>query len=218
MKQNLHKLMAMFIASIFAVSAWAQTDVTSQYLKNAGFDDESSWVVEGNVANNNAKEVANWTATTSGADWFYSAAFGYGSVATINNVSAPATNPEGVAEGGALAISVGWGCAVQYTQDVVLPAGVYTFSYINSTTKCNDSIVLLVQANQSGITYEYYYIDETLCQGMVYDYYGDLYTETGEYRDTICYGNICEIEVLTLVFTEPEIRRDTLSLKSTQLP
>ena len=96
--------------------------------------------------------------------------------------------------------------------------GVYTFSYINSTTKCNDSIVLLVQANQSGITYEYYYIDETLCQGMVYDYYGDLYTETGEYRDTICYGNICEIEVLTLVFTEPEIRRDTLSLKSTQLP
>ena len=121
--------MAMFIASVFAVGAWAQTDVTSLYLKNAGFDDESSWVVEGNVANNNAKEVANWTATTSGADWFYSAAFGYGSAATINNVSAPATNPEGVAEGGALAISVGWGCAVQYTQDVVLPAGVYTFSY-----------------------------------------------------------------------------------------
>ena len=129
MKNKLHKLVMMFVASIFAVGAWAQTDVTNQYLKNAGFDDQTSWVTEGNVGNNNALAVADWTATTSGADWFYSAAFGYGSVATINNVAAPAVNPEGIAEGGALGISVGWGCTVQYKQDVKLPAGVYTLTY-----------------------------------------------------------------------------------------
>ena len=41
MKYNLHKLMAMFIASIFAVGAFAQTDVTSQYLQNADFSQVS---------------------------------------------------------------------------------------------------------------------------------------------------------------------------------
>ena len=41
MKHNLHKLVAMFIASIFAVSAFAQTDVTSQYLQNADFEQAS---------------------------------------------------------------------------------------------------------------------------------------------------------------------------------
>ncbi len=103
-------------------------DVTAQYLTNAGFDDASSWVTEGNV-DKSAKEVAGWTVKTTNPDWFYSATFGYGSTATVNNAAAPATNPEGVAEGGALGISVGWGCIVEYTQNVVLPAGAYTLTY-----------------------------------------------------------------------------------------
>ena len=103
-------------------------DVTAQYLTNAGFDDASSWVTEGNV-DKAAKDVANWTVTTTGDSWYYGAALGYGSAAMVNNVAAPATNPEGVAEGGALGISVGWGCIVEYTQNVVLPAGVYTVTY-----------------------------------------------------------------------------------------
>ena len=103
-------------------------DVTSKYLKNAGFDDASSWVSEGKV-DQAAKPVADWTVTTTNPQWFYSAALGYGSSATVNDKAAPATNPEGVAEGGALGISVGWGCVVEYTQNVVLPAGVYTLTY-----------------------------------------------------------------------------------------
>ncbi len=103
-------------------------DVTNLYLKNAGFDDASSWVTEGNV-DKAAKDVANWTVTTTGDSWYYGAALGYGSAAMVNNAAIPATNPEGVAEGGALGISVGWECVVEYTQDVVLPAGVYTLTY-----------------------------------------------------------------------------------------
>lgn len=119
--------MAMFVACIFAVNAFAQTDVTSQYLQNAGFDDQSSWVAEGNV-DKQAIEVAGWTAI-SGGEWCYGAAFAYGSQATVNNAAVPATNADGVAEGGVLGLSVGWGLAIQYTQDVVFPAGVYTLTY-----------------------------------------------------------------------------------------
>ena len=46
MKHNLHKMMAMFIASIFAVSAWAQQDYTSA-IKNAAVTSLNEWNAEG---------------------------------------------------------------------------------------------------------------------------------------------------------------------------
>jgi hypothetical protein len=46
MKHKLHKLMAMFVASIFAVSAWAQQDYTSA-IKNAAVTSKDEWNAEG---------------------------------------------------------------------------------------------------------------------------------------------------------------------------
>ena len=56
-------MMAMFIASIFAVSAFAQTDVTSQYLQNADFEQASAQ--NGNAINT----PPGWTITYDLGGW-----------------------------------------------------------------------------------------------------------------------------------------------------
>ena len=126
--KKLNKLFAILIAVLGVGSLSAQTDVTSQYLTNAGFDDNSSWITV-NVAQATTKAAKGWTATSSGDTWWYGGAVNYGSSYTVNTVTPPAKNPEGKAEGGALGISAGWGCTVTYKQEVTLPAGVYTLSY-----------------------------------------------------------------------------------------
>ncbi len=126
--KKLNKLFAILFAVLGVQTLSAQTDVTSTYLTNAGFDDESGWIT-GNIQQATAHAATNWVATSSGDTWWYGGAVGYGSSLTINSVTAPATNPEGEVEGGALGLSAGWGCIMKYTQEVTLPAGVYTLSY-----------------------------------------------------------------------------------------
>ena len=117
---------ALLAAGGLTHSAWAQTDVTSTYLTNAGFDDESGWITS-NVSQNTIIASTEWQCASTGDTWFYGGAVGYGSSLTVNSVTPPATNPDGVAEGGALCVSAGWGCTVKYTQEVTLPAGIYTY-------------------------------------------------------------------------------------------
>ena len=50
MKHNLHRMMAMFLAGIFAVSVWAQTDMTS-VIKNASVSENADW--EGGLGHGN---------------------------------------------------------------------------------------------------------------------------------------------------------------------
>lgn len=126
--KKLNKLFAILFAVLGVTTLKAQTDVTSQYLTNAGFDDNSSWITS-NVSQKTIKAAKGWTATSSGDTWYYGGAVNYGSSRTINSVTPPAKNPEGNADGGALGISAGWGCTVTYKQEVTLPAGVYTLSY-----------------------------------------------------------------------------------------
>lgn len=126
--KKLNKFCAILFAMLGVSTLSAQTDVTSTYLTNAGFDDESGWIT-GNIQQATAHAATNWVATSSGDTWWYGGAVGYGSSWTINSVTAPATNPEGAVEGGALGLSAGWGCIMKYTQEVTLPAGVYTLSY-----------------------------------------------------------------------------------------
>ena len=100
--------------------------------------------------------------------------------------------------------------------------GEFRFTYTNPTTFCVDSIILLVKpTSDTNIQYDYYYIDTTLCQGLVFeDFYGNEYT-----TDTVLYDTIprvmnkhYEVEITTITFTEPEIQHETISLKTTQLP
>lgn len=128
MKKIYKKLCAVAFALMGATSLSAQTDVTSTYLTNAGFDDESGWITS-NVGQATISTTPNWVGSSSGDTWWYGGAVGYGSSMTVNSVTPPATNPDGAAEGGALGLSAGWGCTVKYTQAVTLPAGVYTLTY-----------------------------------------------------------------------------------------
>ncbi|MBR4757603.1 MAG: hypothetical protein IK084_02220 [Bacteroidaceae bacterium] len=127
MKKQILILWAMLLISLGAV---AQTDVTSQYLTNADFDDSSSWQT-GNITtgqNANSLNVEGWTLASSAA-WSSSAAFGFGTSGQINGVTIPSTDSNGNTGGGALGISTGWGGVCQYTQDVTFTAGKYRISY-----------------------------------------------------------------------------------------
>lgn len=120
MRKNLLTLWAFSLAF---VSASAQTDVTSTYLQNAGFDEESIWVTTTGFA----KTAGAWSIVGSPANGS-SGAVGYANNTTMNSVSC-GTNPEGTTDGGALNLSIGWGGSVQYTQGVTLPTGFYKLGY-----------------------------------------------------------------------------------------
>ena len=100
--------------------------------------------------------------------------------------------------------------------------GDFNFTYTNPLTYCVDSIILHVKpGSNDGITYDYYYIDTTLCQGMEYeDYYGNVYTESTVLYDTIprVMNKLYEVEITTITFIEPEYLSDTLILAQGELP
>ena len=97
--------------------------------------------------------------------------------------------------------------------------GDFTFTAVNTTSGCVDSIILHVQPSLDGVTYTYEYFDEELCQGLVYDYYGDLYTSSVVLSDSIWYSESeCVVEVTTVTFIPPTPHYDTISIKSTALP
>ena len=97
--------------------------------------------------------------------------------------------------------------------------GDFTFTAVNTTSGCVDSIILHVQPSLDGVTYTYEYFDEELCQGLVYDYYGDTYTSSVVIRDSMWMSNDeCTIFVTTVTFIPPTPYYDTISIKSTALP
>lgn len=120
-----NKIFILIAALCAALPMMGQTDVTSKYLKNADFS--AGWS-SSDVGNNTIATVGAWQGTSSGTDWFYGGAIGYASGKNVNAAN-PGKNPDGSTEGGALGLSIGWGCTIQYTQEVTLPAGVYTLEY-----------------------------------------------------------------------------------------
>ena len=111
----------------FAGQLHAQTDVTSTYITNAGFDDASSWV-SSNVNHNNAVAVVGWN-TPSAVEWSASASAAFGSSVTINGSTVPSTNSNGTTDGGCLFMRLGWNADYAYTQNVSLPVGLYKLTY-----------------------------------------------------------------------------------------
>lgn len=129
MKKIYNKLCAIAFALLGATSLSAQTDVTSTYLTNAGFDDESGWATSnvGVTSGGNMQDIPGWTKKAVG--WSSGATFGYGGGGQVNGSSVPSTGPDGTATGGAFGFSGSWSADITYTQEVTLPAGVYTLSY-----------------------------------------------------------------------------------------
>ena len=96
--------------------------------------------------------------------------------------------------------------------------GDFSFAHTNAAG-CVDSVILHVQANTDGVNYIYEYVDEELCQGLVYDYFGDLLYTSVVLRDSNWLKNdLCEVVVTTVTFIPPTPYYDTISIKSTALP
>lgn len=133
------KLKQLLAAALLLCSAgaWAQTDVTSTYITNAGFD-ESGDFQTGNVAtgdSNQRKAVTGWT-NTGGATYTTGAAIGFGTSGQINGANLPSTNSDGTTTGGALCLNAAWQSQVWYAQEVTLPAGNYTMTFkVNNVGK-----------------------------------------------------------------------------------
>lgn len=127
--KKLNKLCAILFAVLGVTTLKAQTDVTSTYLTNAGFDDESGWKTSnvGVTSGGNMQDIPGWTKKTVG--WSSAATFGYGGGGQVNGSSVPSTGPDGASNGGAFGFSGSWDADIVYTQAVILPAGVYTLSY-----------------------------------------------------------------------------------------
>lgn len=133
------KLKQLLTAALLLCSAgaWAQTDVTSDYITNAGFDESSDFQTD-NVAtggSNQRKAVTGWT--NSGGDTYTTgAAIGFGTSGQINGTNLPSTNSDGNATGGALCLNAAWQSQVWYAQEVTLPAGNYTMTFkVNNVGK-----------------------------------------------------------------------------------
>ena len=114
---------------IVAKPALPEGDVTATYLVNPGFEDceaATGKVGTAGSAQGTDYEAVGWKLASSAA-WSNSAAFAYGSDASLNDAAVPATDNAGNT-GKALGFTVGWGGTNSYQSaaEVVLPAGYYT--------------------------------------------------------------------------------------------
>ena len=117
------------IEDIVAKPALPEGDVTAKYLVNPGFEDceaATGKVGTAGSAQGTDYEAVGWKLVSSAA-WSNSAAFAYGSDASLNDAAVPATDNAGNT-GKALGFTVGWGGTNSYQSaaEVVLPAGYYT--------------------------------------------------------------------------------------------
>ena len=116
------------IEDIVAKPVLPEGDVTAKYLVNPGFEDceaATGKVATADKAQGTDYEAVGWKLASS-SKWSNSAAFAYGSDASLNDAAVPATDNAGNT-GKALGFTVGWGGTNSYQSaaEVVMPAGYY---------------------------------------------------------------------------------------------
>lgn len=134
------KLLLASVALLFGggISVWAQTDVTSTYLTNAGFDDCTAETSD--VAAKTIKDYSSngWTNANTGS-FTTIAVTAYGGGKKVGGSTTPSTKKDGTTVSGkTLGIIAGWGDDVKIQSDnITLPAGSYTLTvdhYLTSST------------------------------------------------------------------------------------
>src|SRR5574344_1309214 len=125
------QMVLMVLVTLFTVSAKAQTDVTSTYLTNYGFDQGSYVTTNKSYTKGSFTGVDPESWTMKGDANCYLAQVKIASTNTINGVKATTKDYASSSEGGCLAISAGWGSSITCTQTAAasLPAGSYTISF-----------------------------------------------------------------------------------------
>ena len=158
-------------AALFGVStAWAQTDVTSEYLTNADFSQGTPVTVgvctyakdkeKNGTTFANLVDVTGWTAVES-TDGKAGGLFAIGGGAWLGGTgfTAPATDSDGNTGVNVLGVVTCWGATVQYTQDLKkeLPAGTYTLvlAAYNSGAGQNDVKANIIGFVEDGGTTHY---------------------------------------------------------------
>ena len=149
--KKVFSLLVALAVTLCGATATAQTDVTSQYLANAGFD--TGWTTT-DIAQNTVSNVEGWNGASTGDTWFYGGALSYAGGVKINSVSLGA-GPDGSTSGGALGLSAGWGTTVRYTQAVTLSPGRYRISYkaYNANTAAFQCFNYIGFAESNGTTH-----------------------------------------------------------------
>ena len=141
MKNIKQKMIVALCAFLGTSGVMAQVDVTSLYLENAGFDVHYDYDVSatGNVAQE-MLPVMGW-ANDYTMDYTIVGTYQVGTKKTFNGASVPATNVDGTAEGGVLALSTGWEESIKLYQEVTLPKGEYSLvtAYYNGGTATDGS-------------------------------------------------------------------------------
>lgn len=109
-----------------ALQGQAQSDVSSFFMTNNGFDTNFNYDTSqsGNVSGDVINEVYGWTNETT-ATYTVAGTFAYNKKASFNNSFTLPEAGYNNSEGGALALSTGWGMELLYTQTVTLPKGTY---------------------------------------------------------------------------------------------
>ncbi len=141
MKNIKQKMIVALCAFLGTSGVMAQVDVTSLYLENAGFDVHYDYDVSatGNVAQE-MLPVMGWTNDYT-MNYTIVGTYQVGTKKTFNGASVPATNVDGTAEGGVLALSTGWEESLKLYQEVTLPKGEYSLvtAYYNGGTATDGS-------------------------------------------------------------------------------
>lgn len=132
------KLLLATVALMLGGSVWAQTDVTSTYLSNAGFD--ACTAETSDVAAKTIKDYSSngWTNANTG-EYTTIAVTAYGGGKKLATSTTPSTKKDGkTVSGNTLGIIAGWADAVKIQSgDITLPAGAYTITidhYLSSST------------------------------------------------------------------------------------
>ena len=138
MKRKLRFLAALAVTILCTGSAWAQSAISVgtnlDFSEGTPVDNGICTYAKDMAANNTSYsqmlEVTGWTLGVENGDARAGGLFAYGSDYWLGGTgyNAPATNPEGVAEGNTLGVVAVWGGTVQYVQEVTLEAGDYVIS------------------------------------------------------------------------------------------
>lgn len=136
--RKLKLLFASLALLVGSGTTWAQTDVTSTYLTNPGFDDctaETSDVAAKTIKNYSSN---GWTNANTGS-YTTIAVTAYGGGKKVGGSTTPSTKKDGTTvSGNTLGIIAGWADAVKIQSgDITLPAGFYTLTidhYLTSST------------------------------------------------------------------------------------
>ena len=143
---KLKHVLTLLATAICTTGGWAQTDVTSTYLENPGFEDcepRTDNLAASSSAAGDDYEDSGWK-LNSRAAWCASAVVAYDETGQVNGASAPANDNAGNS-GNALGVSVGWSGTNSYrsTTAVTLPAGHYKLTvhaYNNSNKTSMKSV------------------------------------------------------------------------------